>query len=481
MKRTRWTAVILLTIAAMAVAVTAYVISERGHEAGIDEFYVCPMHPQVTQDHPGDCPICGMKLVRQSPATPADGNSHGDAGSGRGDAGLGHGDVGTSGGDAGSGRRDGGLAHGVAEVSLSPSQEILANVAVVPAEMGDYEQRLTLPGRVLPVEGNRVRVSLKTAGRIERLFVSTDGEQVKAGQPLFEYYSPDIGAARRELLVALGSSDPDAGALVEAARARLLSMGLQESDVGETRAERGSEAGQGNETERGSEAERPGAAARASNGVRSDLDRILFGSPISGFVMEKMVREGQWVMPGMDAYEIADLSTVWVEGAAFEVDAGRVRLNQGVEVVSPSYGTPAFSGKITWIAPELDSETRSLPFRTTISNARLLLKPGMYVTVRIVERTHERVVLVPEDAVIELGERQVVYVQSAPGRFIAREVVSGTSHGGKIPVYSGVVAGELVVASGGYLIDSDAQIRALRSTSHAAQGHGATGNTGGDE
>ncbi|KPJ61163.1 MAG: hypothetical protein AMJ46_02230 [Latescibacteria bacterium DG_63] len=376
-------------------------------EAGGGELYVCPMHPQVVQDHPGDCPICGMKLVRRGVDSASDVLSDSLA----------------------------------ATVALSPSQQIMANVAVAAAETGHYRYQLSLPGRVVPVEGNQTKVSVKAAGRIERLHVSTTGESVRRGQPLFEYYSPGIGAANRELLLAHSSTSGQKHVLVNAARAKLLSLGLTDKQI---------------------EQMKP---------PTPPSDTVVFTSPISGFVMEKMAKEGEWMKPGANIYEIADLSTVWVEGVAYESDLRKIRLGKQVTVSSSSHTTEKFSGEIIWIAPALDRTTRTLPFRISLRNDDLKLRPEMYVTVRLVDVEDRQVVLLPEDAILQLGERQVAYVEVRPGHFAARDVVAGTAEKGRVPVYSGIAPGEMVVVSGGYLIDSDAQIKRIGQAPHGGHGH----------
>jgi hypothetical protein len=172
-----------------------------------------------------------------------------------------------------------------------------------------------------------------------------------------------------------------------------------------------------------------------------------------------MVSEGQWVMPGMNLLNFADLSEVWVEGILYEKDVPFVHMGDNVKVVVPTEPSLQAQGKISYIAPTVDMMTRTVAFRATFNNSSLVWKPEMYVQVLLSAATPQEALSAPEDAVLSTGHSDRVWVKVGEGRYQMREVSIGQRQDGRIAVLSGLNPDEFVVVSGGYLIDSDAQVK----------------------
>ena len=280
-------------------------------------------------------------------------------------------------------------------------------------------------------------VSPKIDGWVEQLFVNYTGQPIAVGQPLLAVYSPMLVSAQEELLLASrlketlsgasGDARTNAGDLEAAARRRLLYWDITPSEIDRI--------------------QRTGQVRRT----------MTLRSPAGGVVIEKNVLGGQRIMAGDALYKIADLSTVWVEGEVFERDLPAIRLGATVTAELDALPGASRTGRITYIYPTLNAETRTARIRVALSNPGLRLKPGMYATIRI-EGASSSALSVPRSAVLSTGERNLVFVRRGDGMLEPRNVTVGESTSDRTRILSGVTIGETVVASATFLVDAESNL-----------------------
>ena len=285
-------------------------------------------------------------------------------------------------------------------------------------------------------------VALRSDGYIEDLFVNTTGQLVRAGEPLFRVYSPDIQRAQIDLMVAMRAqgrqSGPEADRSLEGAMQRLRNLGIPESRIREV---------------------------RETNTTPRTLD---WPAPAGGTVIDKRVIKGQRVMAGEELYRIADLSQVWVIADVAEDNLAAIKLGSRAAVTFRAYQAQPIEGEVTFIYPELKPETRTARVRIEVPNPDGRLKADMYADVVFhTGADAEAVVAVPISSVIDSGARQVVLIAKGEGRFEPRPVKLGHRGDGYIEVMEGVKVGEKVATSATFLIDAESNLKAaLRAFTH---------------
>lgn len=403
--------VLAAVIAALLAAIVGGVVwqqrrTDRAEHAHADAAtYYCPMHPTVTSNKPGNCPICGMKLVKRTGSKQADVAAQ----------------------IADSAR----LEPGLATVSISPTQRVMANVKTMRVAQTTSSTEIVTTGRVTFDERRVAQVTAYTAGRIEQLFVNFTGDNVARGRSVATIYSPDLYAAQREYLVALnGQPAALAHELAESSRRRLLLLGMNAVQIAQV--------------------------ARSGKPITSTA--II--APVSGIVTRKLVVPQQYVMAGETLFEVADLTTVWVEADVYENDLPRIAIGQRVSVSSPALPGYELPGSVTFIQPVVTGETRTTRVRIELPNRNLQLKPDMYVSVKLFGGAARAALTVPASAVVDRGMQQFVWVEVSSGTFAPREVKIGTRAPDRVEIVSGLNAGEAVVVEGAFLIDSEARLRA---------------------
>jgi len=384
------------------------------------QLYTCSMHPFIIKDKPGTCPICGMELIKKIEGA-ADGGTQTAEQKQQADM-LGH-------------------------VSLSPTQRVMANVATIAAKQIALNKEINAVGIVQYDQSRQAKVTAWIAGRIDKLHVNRVGDIVSKDKPVAEVYSPDLVATQQEYLLAVKSREQlknsplpsisqNGDGLVASAKQRLMLFGVKESQLAELE-----KAGKPN-------------------------IRLPIYTPLSGVVIEKMMQQGQYVNTGEVLFNIADLSTVWVEVEVYENEFPNIHVGQQVEIRSQSFPGKPFSGKIAYIYPFLDPKTRTVKARVEMANPGMKLKPDMFVNA-IIKVPLGSSIVVPVTALIDTGKRQVVWVEMSPGMFEPRDVQVGQKTDDKVQILSGLKAGDKVAVSGGYLIDSESQLKGGAGQDHS--------------
>jgi Cu(I)/Ag(I) efflux system membrane fusion protein len=326
------------------------------------------------------------------------------------------------------------------ETTVSISPRVVQNLGIRTAEArpGSLAPRLTAVGNVGWNERSVVLVQPRAAGFVEKLHVRAPLDAVREGDPLVEILFPEWAAAQEEFLLLRRLATPDGQALRDAARQRLVLLGMSEEQIAAV--------------------EREGRAQ----------SRVTLHAPISGVIAELGAREGMTVSAGATLFRIAGIGTVWVVAEVPEANAGMLVPGERVEARVPAYPADVFTGRVSAILPEIDPATRTVRARVEVANPGGKLKPGMYATLTLSPRAKEGL-LVPAEAVIRTGERSVVILADGTGKFRAVDVEVGMESGGDTEIRRGLKAGDKVVVSGQFLIDSEAS---LRSTIARLEGAG---------
>lgn len=365
--------------------------SEQPEHAEAAQLYTCGMHPQVVQEGPGSCPICGMDLtpMKEATAQPTD------------------------------------------ETQVYVPSHIIQRMGVrtAPVRRQTIFKHLRTVGEVEVAEDQVAVVNLRLSGWVERIRVERTGDPVRRGQVLFDLYAPELVAAQEELLLALRNEGPE-GRLTQSARRKLDLWDIARSDIEAVIAK--------------------GEAQRT----------LPIRSPADGFVLHKDITEGASVKAGQDLYRIGNLQTIWVNAEVYEFDAPWVEPDQPAQMELSFQKGTVLTGKVGYIHPTLNPRTRTLRVRLEFDNPGIALKPGMLATVYIQFRRRDDTLAIPTEAIVETGERSLVFLAEGAGHFAPREVVTGLEADHHMTeVLSGLSEGEVVVTSGQFLIDSESQLQ----------------------
>jgi RND family efflux transporter, MFP subunit len=304
------------------------------------------------------------------------------------------------------------------------------------------EKVIRTVGRIEYDEKKLATVNTKIEGWIEKLYVDYTGKYVKKGAPLVEIYSPELFATQQEFinLVKWSSTQGtegfgkmlsrDAQQILEAARGRLRLWDITDYQI--------------------KKIEESGKPIRT----------LTLYSPVSGYVVQKMALQGMRVMPGEKLFDLADLSTLWIIADIYEYELSLVKVGETAKINLSYFPEKEFKSSIDYIYPTLSEETRTTKVRFTIPNPGEKLKPNMYTDVEVKISLGTKLVI-PEDALIDTGERQIVYVAKGEGYFEPREVLSGIRGEGMVEVIKGLMTGEKVASAANFLIDSEAKLKGV--------------------
>lgn len=324
-------------------------------------------------------------------------------------------------------------------VQLTEEEQGSIGLQTTVVERRRLQRELLAPARVEEPETQLVNISARIAGRIDQLHVDFTGQSVRRGQPIAEIYSPEVFTSAEEYRLALenrkrlgGKAEADAVAgaddLIAASRRRLELWGLTPQQI---------------------------ENIATSNSPQIDLTIY---SPVSGIVSERKVTRGQYVNAGDVLYSVTDLSSVWVKAELYEADLPEVRLGQGVEVTAESIPGRKVQGRVGFIEPVMNSQTRTAAARIQVENAGMRLLPGMFVQARFALAKSTPAPAVPRSAVVDTGKQKLVYVAKGNGVFEARGVQLGMVAGEFYPVVRGLNVGERVVTEGNFMLDSQTRL-----------------------
>ncbi len=369
---------------------------EAGHEHHVhatSETYSCPMHPSVTSEKPGSCPVCGMDLVKATRQKPEE-NS----------------------------------------IMLSDAQIKLANIKVQRIRKSNFGQSSVINGRLAVDPENSEVVASRIRGRIDKLFIKENGQEVQKGQPLYTLFSEELLTLKQEYLLAkeqfrkLGSSEPRYKAFADAAERKLLLYGLSRQQVGSIDKE------------------------------KSLTATVTMTAPAAGIVTEIVVTEGQYVGEGSMLFRIENLNPLWVEAELFPHETPTVRIGDKILVSVAGDEGSGTEATVNFISPELRANTQIITMRSRMPNPRQKLKPGQQVNIRLYHSVKETLT-VPVDAVIRSEKGQHLYILNGRNTFEPRLVKTGIEDSREVEITEGIKEGDTVAVSGAYLLYSEMVLR----------------------
>ncbi|MFB3827953.1 MAG: efflux RND transporter periplasmic adaptor subunit [Bryobacteraceae bacterium] len=384
-------------------------------------YYACPMHPGYKSDRPGEAPCCGMRL---EPVYAGETHGQGAAGT----------------------------------LYLDPARRRLAGVHVEPVTRRSARHVLRTTGRVAPDENRVYRINASTEMWIRKIYPPTTGARVAKDEPLCGFYTTNFLTAAQSYIYILNAGDALAAAGQNSAPQK-ASNDLQLRQAAELLQNLG--------------VSEPQIAEMAKTRKASALVDVR--SPVSGYILSRKITLGQWLGPGTEMYEIADLSGVWIYADLFENEARAFHRGGAARVWSPTLKM-AFTAAVSDVPPAFDPATRQSRVRLDVDNPQRALWPGMFVDVELPVEVPAGIA-VPADAVVYSGKRKTVYVEREDGGFEARAVETGWNMGDLVQVTQGLREGEKIAVSANFLLDSESRLQRIAESTAAAPYEAAAGAT----
>ncbi|MGA7159552.1 MAG: efflux RND transporter periplasmic adaptor subunit [Bacteroidota bacterium] len=383
------------------------VYAETSEQSGQKKiaYYKDPMHPWYTSSKPGKAPDCGMDLVPVY-----EGDNEGSV------------------------------------IKIDPVTIQNIGVTTEPAELRNLSKKIRATGKIDYDETKLYSITSKVMGYVERLYIDYTGQAVHKGEALMEIYSPELVETQQEYLQAIQyqkkmanstmeEARKEAEQLVQSSKRRLLNWDIPESEI------------------------------KALKDRGTPKRAMTIASPVNGVVTDKMVTQGQNVMSGMTLYKIADLSSVWILADVYQYELPWVSIGQKADIELSYLPGKKISGTVTYINPYLSMDTKTATVRITVRNpSDNELKPEMFATVNLLSPAETKDVTIPDQAIIRSGERNVVVIALGNGYFTPRNVKLGLEADGYTEVLEGVKAGENIVTSSQFLIDSESNLKAAVSS-----------------
>lgn len=396
-----------------------------------DPNYVCPMHPQIVKGEEGSCPICGMDLVLKEPVeeeptkekkilywvAPMDANYRRDE-AGQSPMGMDLVPVYDEGGEKDNG-------DGFPKITINASTAQNMGVRIEKAKMNELSRTINTIGTVTYNEDSLHHVHARASGWVEKVYTRSLGDPVTKGKTLLEFYSPDILAAQKDLVIAkrAGSS------LTKASKTRLRDLNIPQSVIDDV------------------------------SRTGKSQNRVPIIANHTGVVTRIGIKNGMYITPGTEIYTIADLSSVWVIVDVFEHQLTWVKIGNKAEIQVQGVPGKTWEGKVDYIYPELNPKTRTLKVRLTIDTPKQLLKPNMFAGVTLFTNT-KNALTVPSEAIIYYENSSRLVKVVAENKYQPIEVKIGMKSDGQVEILEGVKEGDDILVSGQFMIDSESNLQA---------------------